>query len=127
MGIGKTNSCYYVFGFLFSPSEETTVHYFRLAAEAGVADAQYDLGVLLLDGKGTFKSEEEAVRYFKLAADQGNADAQYNLGICYYQGRGVAESHEEAIRYLELAVRQKQPKATEALEIVMMAAYRPKR
>ena len=53
--------------------------------------------------------------------------AQYNLGVCYYQGRGVAVSHEEAIHYLELAVRQKQPKAAEALEVVMMAAYRPKR
>jgi len=99
----------------------------KKAADLGHVKAQYDLGVLLLHGKGVFKSEEEAVRYFKLAAEQENADAQYNLGVCYYQGLGVAVSHEEAIRYLELAVRQKQPKAAEALELVMMAAYRPKR
>ncbi len=101
------------------------MHHFRIAADAGIADAQYDLGVLLLNGKGNSKSEEEAIRYFKLAAEQGNGDAQYNLGVCYYQGRGVAVSHEEAIRYLELAVRHKHPKAAEALERVMMAAYRP--
>ena len=63
----------------------------------------------------------EAVHYFKLAADRGHADAQYNLGICYYEGLGCEKSRDQAIEYLELAVRQKQPKAKEALESILMA------
>ncbi len=35
--------------------------------------------------------------------------------------------YEESIRYLELATQQKHPKAAEALETVMMTAYRPNR
>ena len=94
-----------------------------MIVEAGIADAQYDLGVLLLLGKGVMRSEEEAARYFELAARQGNAEAQYNLGICYYQGLGVPISHEEAIRYLEMAVKQSLPKASKALEHVMMNSF----
>ena len=100
---------------MFPPSTEQAIYHIRLAAGAGIADAQYDLGVLLLPTHA-----EEAVRYFKLAAEQGNADAKYNLGLCYVGGMGVAPSREEAIRYLELAVAQKQPKAAQALELVLM-------
>ena len=107
--------CYFAFGFLVPPSEEKAAHYFRLAADAGDVDAQYDLGVLLLHANA-----EEAARYFKLSAEQGNADAQYNLGLCYYRGFGVSPSREEAIRYLELAVKQRQPKAAQALELVLI-------
>jgi TPR repeat protein len=62
-----------------------------------------------------------------LAADRGFADAEYNLGICYYQGLGTPISREESIRYLEMAVRHKHPKASQALEIVMLAAYSPQK
>jgi TPR repeat protein len=110
--------CYFAFGLWVPSSDEQAVHYFQLAAEAGIAEAQYDLGVCLLLGKGTLKLEEEAVRYFKLASEQGNADAHYNLGICYYQGLGIAVSKNHAIHFLEMAVRGKQPKAAEALETI---------
>ena len=113
--------CYSVFGFLSPPSEERAAHYFQLAADAGIADAQYDLAVLLLAGK----SEQQAIHYFKLAAAQGNADAEYNLGVCYYHGLGVSPSRDEAIRYLEQAVRKRQSKAAAALEVVIMAPSTP--
>ncbi len=119
--------CYFAIGLIFPPSEEEAARYFRIAADAGVADAQYDLGVLLLLGKEPIQSEKEAVHYFKLAAEQEHPDAQYNLGVCYYQGLGVCVSQEEAIRYLELAVKQKQAKAAEALERVLLAAHPPQR
>eukprot|EP00931_Biecheleriopsis_adriatica_P043236 TRINITY_DN2472_c0_g1_i11.p4 TRINITY_DN2472_c0_g1~~TRINITY_DN2472_c0_g1_i11.p4 ORF type:complete len:103 (-),score=28.68 TRINITY_DN2472_c0_g1_i11:8-316(-) len=42
---------------------------FRLAAEQGDADAQYNLGVMYRDGRGVPKDEVEAARLYGLAAE----------------------------------------------------------
>lgn len=110
--------CYYALGFIPPASEEKAIAHFRLAADGGIADAQYNLGVILLADS---QKVLEAVQYLKLAAKQNQADAQYNLGVCYFLGIGCPLSHDDAIHYLELAVRQKQPKAANMLEKVMLA------
>lgn len=102
--------CYFAFGFSFPISLEDAAYFFRLAADDGVADAQYDLAVLLLSSDAN-----EAVDYFKLAAEQENADAHYNLGVCYAQGLGIAASQSEALKHLEIAAKLGQPKAEAAL------------
>ena len=55
-------------------------------AEQGVADAQYNLGVMYGNGKGVPKDYETAVKWYRLAAKQGNASAQFNLGVMYGKG-----------------------------------------
>ena len=57
------------------------VRWYRLSAEQGNADAQYNLGFRYAIGLGFPQDEAEAVRWFRLAAEQGNADAQNNLGV----------------------------------------------
>ena len=57
------------------------VRLYRLAADQGHADAQYNLGVMYANGQGVAQDDAEAVRLYRLAADQGDADAQYNLGV----------------------------------------------
>jgi len=49
---------------------------FRSSAELGYANAQYDLGIVLLDGVGGEPDKADAVKWFKKAADQGNRDAK---------------------------------------------------
>ena len=69
------------------------------AAEQGNAAAQYNLGVMYLNGLGVRQDEAEAFRWFRQAADQGYAQAQNNLGAMYAEGRGVRQDDVEAVRW----------------------------
>jgi TPR repeat protein len=71
--------------------------WYRLAAEQGHADAQYNLGLMYANGKGVPEDANEAVKWFRLAAEQGHDDAQYNLRVMYAEGRGVPECDKEAL------------------------------
>ena len=53
----------------------------RARAEAGVTEAQLDLGLRYDLGKGVPQDDAEAVRWYRLAADQGLALAQFSLGV----------------------------------------------
>jgi uncharacterized protein len=59
------------------------VKWFRLAAEQGVAQAQYNLGIIYLNGLGVPQDYAETAQWFRQAAEQGLAQAQYNLGVMY--------------------------------------------
>ena len=62
-----------------SQSYTEAVKWFRLAAEQGVAEAQFNLGVCYYFGEGVAKNKATAIRWWKKAAAQGNSDAQDNL------------------------------------------------
>ncbi|MFO7604643.1 MAG: tetratricopeptide repeat protein, partial [Gammaproteobacteria bacterium] len=72
-------------------------------AEQGDADAQYNMGLLFLNGRGVPQDERAAGEWFKKAARQGSADAQYNLGVLYYKGRGLARSSRDALLWWTVA------------------------
>jgi len=59
--------------------EEKALHYFRMAAEGGDADAQYLLGILHLKGKAVNKSKKKAIALFTLASDQNHLRATKKL------------------------------------------------
>ena len=82
------------------------MRWFRLAADQGHADAQFELGVMYYAGVGVPQDEAEAVRWYRFAADQGNASAQHTLGFAYLHGRGVPQNDTEAIRWYRLAANQ---------------------
>ena len=69
--------------------EAEAVRWYRLAAEQGLAEAQFNLGFMYANGEGVLKDEAEAVRWYRLAAEQGDAHAQFNLGLMYDKGEGV--------------------------------------
>lgn len=52
-------------------------NWYRLAAEAGHAAAQKNLGFLYATGKGVPKNDEEAEKWFRKAAEQGNVGAEF--------------------------------------------------
>jgi TPR repeat protein len=78
----------------------------RPLAEAGNAEAQNDLALLYLDGKGVPQNMAEAVRYFQLAAAAGSALGQNNLGGLYRDGRGVARDFAKAARWFAASASQ---------------------
>jgi TPR repeat protein len=71
---------------------------FRLAADQGNANGQFNLGVMYEDGHGVPKDLAEAARLFGLAADQGNAAAENNLGDMYAKGKGVPKDLQQQPR-----------------------------
>ncbi len=62
---------------------ERAVYYYRLAAEAGYADAQNNLGYCYDNGYGVEKNEELALSWYLKSAENGNVTAMRNAGICY--------------------------------------------
>ncbi len=58
-------------------------------AKQGDANAQNNLAMLYVNGRGVEKNSGEAVRWLQKSVDQGNASAQVNLGTLYATGDGV--------------------------------------
>ena len=70
--------------------------WYRLAADQGNAQAQYNLGVRYDNGEGVPQDYKAAARWYRLAADQGHAKAQTNLGVMYDNGEGVPQDYKKA-------------------------------
>lgn len=80
---------------------------FRKAAESGHSEAQYELGILLQEGKGVPQDTGEAAAWFEKAADRGVAWAQYRLGyLCHNGATGVNQDAERAAKFYRLAAEQ---------------------
>ena len=67
-------------------------------AEAGDAEAQFDLGYAYFGGEGVPQDEAAAAWLVRLAADQGNATAQFNLGVMYDTDAGVPQDDGETLK-----------------------------
>jgi uncharacterized protein len=89
---------------------------YRLAAEQGHAQAQFNLGNMFEVGPGVARDKAEAIRWYRLAAEQRNADALFNLGAMFEHGEGVPEDAAEAIRWYRLAAEQGYPNAQRRLD-----------
>jgi uncharacterized protein len=79
---------------------------YRRAAEQGYLSAQFNLGVMYLNGQGVAQNYAEAVKWYRMAADQGLAIAQEVLGFMYGTGGGVEHNDVEAVRWLRKAADQ---------------------
>lgn len=80
-----------------------TVQLFYENAQNGDADAQYQLGLLYLEGKSTIQDFEEAAKWFALAAEKNHIQAQYQLGIFYKTGLGIDIDPGKSYMWLNLA------------------------
>ena len=65
--------------------------WYRRAAERGFAEAQNNLGLIYVLGRGVPQDDSTAVKWFRKAAEQGYAPAQNNLGEMRRQGRRVTK------------------------------------
>jgi TPR repeat protein len=85
---------------------ERALFWFEQAANAGVSNAAYNLGVLNHQGLGTAPDLAKAIDWYTRAADLGHPEAQYNLGIAYIEGVGVSYDPFKANAYFEKAAAQ---------------------
>jgi len=74
----------------------------RPLAEQGDPEAQYNMGLLYLDGKGVPQSPAEAANWFRRAAEQDYEKAQHNLGAMYGSGQGVKRDYIQAYKWLNI-------------------------
>ena len=93
----------------------TALRLWRPLAEQGGAPAQYNLGLMYVEGRGVPQDNTEAVKWYRLAAEQGDAGAQYNLGVSYDIGEGVPQDYAEAAKWYRVAAEQEYAGAQNAL------------
>lgn len=91
------------------------VSYYRISAEEGDPEGQYNYGLSYYNGNGVNQDYNEALKWFRLAADQGNNKAQFNIGLSYYYGEGVIQDFVEAVKWFRLSAEQGNDKAQYAI------------
>ena len=99
-------------------NKEEAFKYYNLAAQNGIAEAQFKLGDIYYYNKDLLLpniNKKLAFHYYKLAADNGYAPAQYELGDIYCDGMSeyitrtgksvtvVSKDKTEALKYYKLA------------------------
>ena len=76
----------------------------RVKAEAGDADAQYELGYWYRNGGGGVEKDgAEAGKWTMRAAEQGHLVAK---GLCFEKGYGVTEDKTEAVQWFRRSAAQ---------------------
>ena len=84
----------------------------RKAAAQGVAEAQYNLGVIYKFGLGVPQDYAKALQWYRKAAEQGVAKAQFNLGLMYDNGLGVKQDYAKGAKWYRKAASRYPPART---------------
>ena len=73
----------------------------KLEAEnaGGNLCAQFELGMMYINGVGVEKNADQGMGLLRQAADRGHADAQHTLGLMYTHGRNVDRDVEQAVEW----------------------------
>ncbi|MFZ6743829.1 tetratricopeptide repeat protein [Undibacterium sp. JH2W] len=79
---------------------------FKAAADKGNADAQFNLGLMFLNGEGVQQDYRQALNWFEQAASKGNVRAQVNIGRMYAKGKGMLSNHGIAASWFKKAADQ---------------------
>lgn len=96
----------------------TAIQEWRPLAESGDAAAQFNLGLMYLDGAGVPQSLPHAIEWFRRSADQGYTKAQYNLGAMYAVGRGIKRDYITAHMWLNLCAAKGDAKCAAQRDLV---------
>jgi len=99
-------------------SAEEKLHWLTVAAEGGLAEAQYQLYRFMLKSAMADYGSRSAVDWLQIAAEGGLADAQYELGRILIDGdlqRGIAKNSNQARQWWEKAADKGHGRAMEAL------------
>jgi len=70
----------------------------------GDVEAQYELGMRYLLGRGEEEDYKKAAKWITKAAEQGHTHAEFNLGWMYYEGLGVTQNYDAADKWTKKAV-----------------------
>lgn len=82
---------------VLAPQVEMALRDWRRAADSGMAEGQFLLGICYATGMGCEQNSLQGVEWLRRAADQGYAGAQTHLGTAYFHGYGVPQNHAEGL------------------------------
>ena len=85
---------------------ENAVVEWTQVAKDGNPRAQYNLGWMHANGKGTPQDFAAAIEWYSKSAEQGNINAQYNLGNLYLRGQGASQNDNLAFSWFIRAAEQ---------------------
>ena len=88
---------------------------YKIAAEAGDALSQYQVGMMYGKGYGVAVDYEQARAWLEKAAAQDDPDAVNGLGLMYYEGKGVTPSWRRARELCERAIELGSSEAVESM------------
>lgn len=106
---------------LFLKSRKNSDHFEELEVLANQGDiqAQYKLGQMYYNGKGTEQNLKKAFKFFQKSAKQNFSESQFMLGEMYYNGIYVRKSLSKAKNWYEKASKQEHKKAKKRLDTLM--------
>ncbi|PHS37891.1 MAG: hypothetical protein COA91_08995 [Robiginitomaculum sp.] len=93
----------YAENFNITPDAAKAAKLLKQAANAGLAAAQADYGLVVYQGNGTERSIVEAAQWFKKSAENGDAEGRFLYAFTLAKGEGVKQSFEDAYYWLLLA------------------------
>ena len=91
---------------------------YKIAAEAGDAISQYQVGMMYYYGQGVVVDFEQARAWLEKAAAQDDPDAIGQLGGMYFDGEGVALSWRRARELWERAIELGHSKSMKYMQIL---------
>lgn len=77
--------------------QESKFDQLQSEAEAGNVDAQYELAMMYLKGRGIGADESKARKWLERGAEKGDSRAVTRLGILNYKGEGGSPDYKEAL------------------------------
>ncbi|XP_052265237.1 protein sel-1 homolog 3-like isoform X2 [Dreissena polymorpha] len=101
---------------------EAAVEYFRMSADTGDAQSQYDYGIVLMRGQGTKKDVQAGLQHIQKAAEQKNPAALNAMG---WHAQHYERDMTKAAEYYERAYRLSDVDATFNLGIMHMYGKYP--
>ncbi|WP_244643940.1 tetratricopeptide repeat protein [Alsobacter metallidurans] len=102
-------------------SDKRAVQLFRDAADAGDADGEYALAVVLRDGRGVPRDNAQAAAWMGRAARDRNVSAQVEYGIMLFNGDGVRKDETAGAKMFLSAAEQGNPVAQNRLARIYAA------
>ena len=99
----------------FARDPVRAVSWYRRAAAAGLAEAQFNLAHCLATGSGTARDDTEALSWMLKAAEQGLSSAQFLAGVMLAEGIGARADRARAQVWLQRAADGGNPDAVSAL------------
>ncbi len=106
-----------------SRNDATSLKEWEALAEQGDADAQFNMGVVYLQGLGVTQDYQAAFNWFKKSTEQKHAIAQYSLGVMYLLGLGVTQDYKFAIKWFNLAAEQGDANAQTGLGVIYIKGW----
>lgn len=97
---------------------ETAMSELQAAADAGDAQAFYNLGVAHAEGKAVPQDWAKALDFYQKGAEGGSVLAAFNLGQAYRKGDGTQIDYAEAAKWYEMAAKRGDYRAASELGLL---------